>query len=62
MVRDFAPFSKLWKAVHGWRVGRETWVNDEWNSIDAIACQTFIEENSKSLAGVIRYMRDKGKT
>lgn len=38
MSRDFAPFSTLWKAVHGWKTGKEIWVNDEWNTIDAIGC------------------------
>lgn len=60
MQRDFAPYSHLWTAVHGWKVGFEQWMYDEWSTVDALECQKFCENSSKSLGGVIRFLKEKG--
>lgn len=62
MQRDFAPYSHLWNAVHGWKVGFESWMYDEWANVDALECQKFCDNSSKSLAGVVRFLKEKGIT
>jgi hypothetical protein len=49
MHRDFIPYSNLWNTVHGWIVGSEIWINDAFDTVDALACQKFVEDGVKHL-------------
>ena len=35
-------------------------MNDDFNTIDAVTAEKFVEETSRSLIGVIRFFKDRG--
>lgn len=42
--QEFVPYKNLWNTVHGWIVGSESWINDAFETIDAISAQKFVED------------------
>lgn len=59
MKRDFQPFSNLWTIVNKWRVSYDKWMNDPFDTVDAIFAQQFVDESSRILVGVKKYMEEK---
>ncbi len=46
MQREFLPYANLWSIIHKWKVGEVKWMNDPFETIDALDCEKFIEESS----------------
>ncbi len=59
MQREFAPFANLWSIASKLIKGKQSWLYDQWETIDAINAEKFVEEGSKQLAQVVRFMRDR---
>lgn len=59
MIKDFQPYVNLWVNANKWFVGVKSWVNDPWDQVDAEAAEKILDEGLRSLAGVVRYMRDR---
>ena len=36
MQKEFVPYSHLWSTVHGWELGKDSWVNDPFEQVDAL--------------------------
>jgi dynein heavy chain len=60
-VKDFTPYSNLWLTADKWFKHHQSWLNDEWESLDAVEAEKFVEEAVKTLAGCVRYFRDTKK-
>lgn len=61
MQKEFAPYSNLWLTADKWTKYKASWLNDEFETVDAVAAEKFVEESSRILQGVIRYFRDQKK-
>ena len=59
LIKDFQPYVNLWVNANKWFVGVKSWVNDPWDTVDAEAAEKILDEGLRSLAGVVRYMRDR---
>jgi dynein heavy chain len=45
--------------VHTWKKSYYSWLNDEWESLDAIELENIVDNSNKSLSTVIRFFREK---
>jgi len=59
MAKEFLPFSNLWLTTTNWFKNIVSWQHDEWNKLDALGAEKFVEEGLRTLGGVIRFFRDK---
>jgi dynein heavy chain len=57
MVREFTPYSNLWVTTDQWFNNSKNWLSGEWETLDAVAAEKFVEESVRVLAGVIRFFR-----
>lgn len=60
MQREFAPYSNLWITTHNWFKNKDLWMQEEWNKLDAVYAEKFVEDSIKLLTGVIRFLKDRG--
>lgn len=49
MVKEFTPYSNLWSTTDNWFKLRESWLNDEWENLDAVEAEKFVEDASRIL-------------
>ena len=59
MQKEFVPYANLWIAAHKWELGYKSWMNDEWDMVDAEAAEKTVEESTRNLNAVIRFMNDR---
>lgn len=59
MNKDFLPYSNLWTTATSWFKNSVHWLNDPWETLDADACEKFVEESVKTMAQVTRFFKDK---
>ena len=59
MMKEFEPYLNLWTTVHGWYEGSERWVKGDWEKVDALEAQNFVDDGSRKLASVLRFFNDK---
>ncbi len=59
MQKEFVPYSNLWIAAHKWELGHKSWMNDEWDMVDAELCEKTVDESTRNLNAVIRFMNDR---
>ena len=59
MARDFQPYVNLWSTANRWLKGHEKWLHDPWETVDAEEAEKLVEEGTKNLGQVVRYMRDR---
>ena len=59
MESEFRPYSNLWTTTTKWKTYSESWLHDEWNTLDAVNAERFVEEGSRLLTGVLRHFKDK---
>lgn len=59
MIRDFQPYANLWISANRWFVGKQKWLNDEWEKVNAEEAERVVEDGIKNLGQVIRFMRDR---
>lgn len=49
MVRDFTPYSNLWLTANKWFTDSVKWLNGEWETLDAVEAEKFVEEGVRTL-------------
>jgi len=49
MSRDFQPYSNLWLTANKWFTDQVGWLNGEWETVDAVSAEKFVEESVKTL-------------
>ena len=59
MIKEFTPYSNLWVTANKWFTNIEVWMNGEWESLDAVAAEKFIEESVRIIGSVIRFFRER---
>ena len=59
MVREFTPYSNLWVTADQWFTNSKNWLNGEWETLDAVAAEKFVEESVRVLAGVNRFFKER---
>ena len=59
MNRDFTPFSNLWLTTSTWLTDQPQWMVCEWDKLDAVSAEKFVDEGSRTLQGVIRFFKER---
>ncbi len=59
MIREFTPYSNLWITADAWIKNNASWLNDPWDTLDAVAAEKFVEDGSRTLMQVIRFFKDR---
>ena len=59
MIREFTPYSNLWITTDQWFSNSKEWLNGEWETLDAVAAEKFVEESVRILAGVTRFFKER---
>lgn len=60
MQREFIPYSNLWITANNWYKNKDIWMEVEWERLDAVYAERFVEDSIKLLIGVIRFLRERG--
>ena len=55
MLRDFKPYSDLWTVAHKWFLNEKVWINEEFDTIDALEVERFVEDGCKTLGRCVKY-------
>lgn len=48
MVKDFQPFSNLWKTLRTWNTRSQAWMSDPWEKLDPEEIDTTFENCNKT--------------
>ena len=59
MVADFTPFYDLWNTIDLWKGAMTSWVNDDFEKIDAVAMEEQVETAQKTLGKIAKTFRQK---
>ena len=59
MVKEFTPYSNLWVTANKWFNNIDVWMNGDWETLDAVAAEKFIEESVRIIGTVIRFFRER---
>ena len=57
MVKEFTPYSNLWVTANQWFTNIEKWMNGEWETLDAVAAEKFVEDSVRIVGTVIRFFK-----
>lgn len=44
MSKEFTPYSNLWLTANKWMTYHNSWLNDEWENLDAVEAERFVED------------------
>jgi len=58
-MKDFSPYYNLWTTADNWFKYIDKWLSAEWENLDAIFCEKFVEDGCKTLAGCMRFFKEK---
>lgn len=59
MVKSFQPYSNLWVTANKWFTNIERWMNGDWETLDAVAAEKFVEDSVRIIATVIRFFKER---
>ncbi|EGR27865.1 hypothetical protein IMG5_187090 [Ichthyophthirius multifiliis] len=59
MEKEFMPYANLWTTADQWFKNIEQWRNGEWQTLDAVAAEKFVEESIQLLNKAIRSFKDR---
>lgn len=59
MIKEFQPYSNLWLTATGWFKNIVSWMNDEWETLDAESAEKFVEDAIKTLAISNRFFKER---
>ena len=59
MVKEFTPYSNLWITGNKWFTNIESWLNGEWETLDAAAAEKFVEDSVRIFATVMRFFKER---
>lgn len=59
MEKEFQPYSNMWITADQWFKNQEHWLHGEWNTLDAVAAEKFVEDSIQLLNKSIRSFRDR---
>ena len=57
MIKEFTPYSNLWITAHNWYDNIKKWLDGDFEDLDAVAAEKFVEDGSRILNGVIRHFK-----
>lgn len=57
MVKQFTPYSNLWVTAYNWFTNINLWMNGEWETLDAVAAEKFVEDSVRIIGTVIRFFK-----
>lgn len=60
MEKEFLPYQNLWITAHMWYKNQEAWMTGEWESLDAVAAEKFVEDSLQLLTKSIRSFKERG--
>jgi dynein heavy chain len=59
MAKDFQPYSNLWLTTRNWFKSHASWLNDDWESLNAVELDNTFDNSNKIVSQVLRYFREK---
>lgn len=59
MLKHFSPYYNNWKNINKWQKLHPKWINDNWEKVNAVQAEQFVEEGVKVLNQSLRYFREK---
>lgn len=59
MQREFQPYANLWITADKWFKYQKSWLHDEWEQLDAVTAEKFVEDAVRTLAGAIRFYKER---
>lgn len=58
-VKEFEPLYSLWTTTETWRKSHHSWLNDEFDKLDAVFLSECVENSEKTMNKVIRQLKGK---
>lgn len=58
-VKEFEPLYNLWTTTETWRKSHHSWLNDEFDKLDAVFLSECVENSEKIMNKVIRQLKGK---
>ena len=58
-VKEFEPYYNLWTTTEVWMKSHKSWLNDEFDKLDAAFLEECVENSEKTMNKVIRQLKDK---
>jgi len=62
MQKDFLPYSNLWLTTNRWFTDSVKWLQGEWQQVNALEAEKFVEEGTRTLGQVQRFFKDRDIT
>lgn len=59
MNKEFAPFYNLWTTIDLFRKSHKSWLEDDFNELDAAKLEEIVENSFKTLNGTARVFKEK---
>ena len=59
MQKEFKPFYDLWTTVEAWKTKHGGWLHGPFDEIDAANVEETVDNSKKTMAQVIRALKDK---
>lgn len=59
MIKEFSPYGNLWTTSTQWFSNIDIWLNSKWETLDAVACEKFVDEGLRTLLSVSKFFREK---
>jgi dynein heavy chain, axonemal len=59
ITKEFTPYNTLWSIVNRWYTDIDSWMDNQFNTIDANAAEKFVEESFRSITTANRYFKEK---
>jgi dynein heavy chain len=59
MTKDYEPFYALWTTTDKWKVMHKSWLNDDFELLDAFEMEEIVDNADKTMNKCIRQLKDK---
>lgn len=59
MEKEFVPYYNMWITGDQWYKNKEAWLSGDWESLDAVAAEKFVEDSIQLLNKAIRSFKDR---
>lgn len=53
-VKEFEPYYSLWTTTEEWRISHHSWLNDDFEKLDAAKLEEIVENSEKTMNKVVR--------
>jgi hypothetical protein len=59
MVADFTPFYELWHTTDVWNASMNSWMNDDFTTVDPLNLEETVENSFRTINKNIKIFRQK---